>query len=29
MHATLEEFEMWLREREYDKMMGEENFRVF
>jgi len=29
MHATLEEFEIWLRERGYDKMMGEENFRVF
>jgi len=26
---TIEEFERWLRERGYDKRMGEENFRLF
>ncbi len=26
---TMEEFERWLRERGYDKRMGEENFRIF
>jgi len=26
---TMEEFEKWLRDRGYDKRMGEENFRVF
>ncbi len=26
---TLDEFENWLRDRGYDKRMGEENFRLF
>ena len=26
---TLQDFERWLRERGYDKRMGEENFRTF
>ncbi len=26
---SLEEFEKWLRERGYDKRMGEQNFRMF
>ncbi len=26
---TLQEFERWLRERGYDKRMGEQNFRLF
>ncbi len=26
---TIEEFERWLRNRGYDKRMGEENFRIF
>jgi len=26
---TIEDFEEWLRERGYDLMMGEENFRIY
>ncbi len=26
---TIEEFEKWLRERGYDRRMGEENFKLF
>ncbi len=29
MRFSLQDFEMWLRERGYDLMMGEENFRMF
>jgi hypothetical protein len=27
--VTLQEFEKWLRERGYDKRMGEQNFKMF
>jgi hypothetical protein len=27
--ATLEDFEDWLRERGHDKLMGEDNFRIY
>lgn len=29
MRATLEEFEEWLRERGYNTLMGEDNFKMF
>ncbi len=29
MRLTIEDFEEWLRERGYDLMMGEENFRLY
>lgn len=29
MKLRIEEFELWLRERGYDIMMGEDNFRMF
>ncbi len=29
MKFTIEDFELWLRERGYDVSMGEENFKVF
>ncbi len=29
MKFKIEDFELWLRERGYDRMMGEENFRMF
>ncbi len=29
MKLRIEDFELWLRERGYDVMMGEDNFRMF
>ncbi len=29
MKFTIQDFELWLRERGYDVSMGEENFKVF